>query len=146
MVLKFKAWNSYQKVMADYVDAIQNGESFGTPSSVNVVVNHKRETWEIEHDDVKLLQYTNRNDNFGNPIHEGYIIRFGSVWLNGDESDPQEEDYTGVVKFSPKDGSYIVDCGDTKFPFMELDSFDGYNVIGDIYRNPELMGDNYESK
>lgn len=40
-MIKFRAWNGYRKMMADYVSAIQNGDTQGTPSSVNVIVNEK---------------------------------------------------------------------------------------------------------
>lgn len=49
-MIKFRAGNGYRKIMADYVSAIQNGDTQGTPSSVNVIVNRKNETWGIKED------------------------------------------------------------------------------------------------
>ncbi len=69
-MIKFRAWNGYRKMMADYVSAIQNGDTQGTPSSVNVIVNGKNETWDIENDHVELLRFTDLKDVNGKGIYE----------------------------------------------------------------------------
>ncbi|MFT8882633.1 MAG: hypothetical protein ABF975_01300 [Liquorilactobacillus hordei] len=54
--IKFRAWDSRLCIMSDYVTAIQNGDTQGTPSSVNVIVNGNNETWDIEHDNASTLK------------------------------------------------------------------------------------------
>lgn len=139
MVPKFRAWNGYRKIMADYVSAIQNGDTQGTPSSVNVIVNVKNETWDIENDHVELLQFTGLKDTSSKEIYEGDILYFGSVWCVGDEYDPREEDHTGLVEYRPDYASYVVNCNGKIYPLEQLISFDGYSVQGNVHTNPELL-------
>ncbi|QRG93743.1 hypothetical protein [Lactiplantibacillus plantarum] len=49
-MIKFRAWNGYRKTMAN-VSAIQNQQEH---SSVNVIVDGKNETWDIENDHLIL--------------------------------------------------------------------------------------------
>ena len=146
MVPKFRAWNGYRKIMADYVSAIQNGDTQGTPSSVNVIVNGKNETWDIENDHVELLQFTGLKDTSSKEIYEGDILYFGSVWCVGDEYDPREEDHTGLVEYRPDYASYVVNCNGKIYPLEQLISFDGYSVQGNVHENPELLEAQHDTR
>ena len=139
MVPKFRAWNGYRKIMADYVSAIQNGDTQGTPSSVNVIVNGKNETWDIENDHVELLQSTGLKDANGNMIYENDILYFVRMWLEGDEYDPRVENHIGLVKYCSDSASYVVDCNKQIFPLEQMCSFDGYSVEGNVHENLDLL-------
>jgi len=70
-------------------------------------------------------QFTGLKDKHGNPIYEGDIVRW--------------EGYKGTVAFWTggrviNPAGYYVECGDG---FIHLD--DTYEVIGNIYENPELL-------
>ena len=138
-MIKFKAWNGYRKIMSDYVSAIQNGDTQGTPSSVNVIVNRKNETWDIENDDVELLQFTGLTDMNGKDIYENDILSFGSIWCVGDEYDPREEYHVGIVEYRTDYASYVVNCNGKIFPLGEMASFDGYSVRGNVHENQKLL-------
>lgn len=146
MVPKFIVWNGYRKIMADYVSAIQNGDTQGTPSSVNVIVNGKNETWDIENDHVELLQFTGLKDTSSKEIYEGDILYFGSVWCVGDEYDPREEVHTGLVEYRPDCASYVVNCNGKLYPLEQLISFDGYSVQGNVHTNPELLEAQHDTR
>ena len=113
--IKFRAWNGRAKQMAQYVTAIQMGDTQGTPSSVNVIVNGHNETWELEHDEVTLLQYTGLEDTY-----EGDIL--------------QDDDDVGSVYYE-QGQFYVLSDGDE----YQLDEWQYATVIGNIYENPELL-------
>lgn len=136
--IKFRAWNGRAKQTAQYAAAIQMGDTQGTPSSVNVIVNGNNETWEVEHDKVELLQYTGLHDKNGVEVYDGDIVSF-------EDSDGGYE-YRDVVI-----NTGIVEYGELGFYFtnrvaVEMDDFyikdgrcDGIEVIGNIYENPDLL-------
>nr|WP_311318970.1 YopX family protein [Levilactobacillus brevis] len=145
MVPKFRAWNGYRKIMADYVSAIQNGDTQGTPSSVNVIVNGKNETWDIKNDHVELLQFTGLKDEGDVNIYEGDIVCVSDVY--GDVG------YVDAVIWGGKDDYPAFDL---KNHAMEYDSnalssianagFEIIEVIGNIYTNPELLEAQHDTR
>lgn len=124
MVPKFRAWNGYRKIMADYVSAIQNGDTQGTPSSVNVIVNGKNETWDIKNDHVELLQSTGLKDANGKEIYEGDIVEVVSQYWG-------QLGNRYKVKF--RKGVFTV-----KYDLLaEIQA--SILVIGNVHENPELL-------
>ncbi|KZU93892.1 Phage protein [Lactiplantibacillus plantarum] len=112
--------------MADYVSAIQNGDTQGTPSSVNVIVDGKNETWDIKNDDVELLQFTGLKDVNGNEIYEGDIVEVTSQYwgMLGNRYE---------VKFTQ--GAFYVKYG------LLSEISPSISVIGNMHTNPELLED-----
>ncbi|WAE46389.1 YopX family protein (plasmid) [Levilactobacillus brevis] len=133
MVPKFRAWNGYRKIMADYVSAIQNGETLGTPSSVNVIVKGKNETWDIKNDHVKLLQYTGLKDANGKEIYKGDIVRMQRPGFH--EYDCYEVKYfiQDVCIFK------IVKVTDGSTLFESPSNGHDVEIIGNVHENPELV-------
>lgn len=129
-MIKFRAWNGYRKIMADYVSAIQNGDTQGTPSSVNVIVDGKNETWDIKNDDVELLQFTGLTDVSGKDIYEGDIIKSSYKYAQ------------------PKVSQIIIENGNSYILGEDLatgnemlvsDHISEIKVIGNVHANPELL-------
>ena len=116
--------------MADYVSAIQNGDTQGTPSSVNVIVDGKNETWDIKNDDVELLQFTGLTDVSGKDIYEGDIIKSSYKYAQ------------------PKVSQIIIENGNSYILGEDLatgnemlvsDHISEIKVIGNVHANPELL-------
>lgn len=125
MVPKFRAWNGYRKIMADYISAIQNGETLGTPSSVNVIVNGKNETWDIENDHVELLQYTGLKDTNCDDIYENDL-----VLLYPDDQPYQVIFNVGKFELSNDYLGLVYDLGEE---YMDCE------IIGNIHEDQDLL-------
>lgn len=118
--------------MADYVSAIQNGDTQGTPSSVNVIVNGKNETWDIKNDDVELLQFTGLKDVNGKDIYEGDIVRILSINVISDIKYMRD----GVTPEFEIDRQKVCD-DDNVLGAAAFES--DIEVIGNVHADPELL-------
>ena len=139
-MIKFRAWNGYRKIMADYVSAIQNGDTQGTPSSVNVIVNRKNETWDIKNDDVELEQYTGLTDVNGKEIYIGDIVK---AWSDVSEltmvpsiNEIVSEDLLGLPgMFLKPTRPHLIE------PCLHDSWGSKFEVIGNVHMDGELLED-----
>lgn len=130
MTPKFRAWNGYRKIMADYVSAIQNGDTQGTPSSVNVIVNGKNETWDIKNDHVELLQFTGLKDDNGNEIYEGDIVKSSYKYAQPKISEVIMEYGNSYIL-----GEYLA----TGNEMLVSDHINEIEVIGNVHTDGDLI-------
>ncbi|NSL96115.1 hypothetical protein HRJ40_11495 [Lactobacillus plantarum] len=148
-MIKFRAWNGYRKLMADYVSAIQNGDTQGTPSSVNVIVNGKNETWDIKNDDVKLLQFTGLKDVNGKDIYVGDILRLSRdepktyIYDDKDNLKPKiimPKTVTETAPVTNDAGTFGVSVKGVFLTLREVDKGQqSIEIIGNVHENPELL-------
>ncbi len=129
-MIKFRAWNGYRKVMADYVSAIQNDDTQGTSSSVNVIVNGKNETWDIKNDHVELLQFIDLKDVNGKEIYEGDVLRTKAGLIQIVEQGILAIDRDDLIS-----GFYANNLSDDKPHTFSYDD----EVMGNVHENPELL-------
>lgn len=130
-MIKFRVWD---KLANQYFDEsvilLQNGKTVAT-------VNNR---YDESVSDIAIVEpYTGLLDSNGVEIYEGDIVKFGGIWLIGNQSDPQEEEHVGVVRFISKCGAYVVDCNNCNYSLDEVTHFDGYGVIGNIHENSKLL-------
>lgn len=122
--LKFRAWDKVEKKMLFDADPFALHVS-GSNESL-LAKTHRNE-------DCIFEQYTGLKDKNGKEIYEGDIIRY-TIWLRGAA---KELICTKVVKWWSGEEEYYPCCTSSGFslPYSE----DGYEVIGNIHENPELI-------
>lgn len=124
--LKFRFWDKrYKKYVEPYAICLD-----GRAIVVNKPCNDL-ETLDSER--AIIEQYTGLKDKNGKEIYEGDIVRYGRH-LSGIIP---PESLTAVVKWWSGEEEYYPCCTSSGFslPFSE----DGYEVIGNIHENPELL-------
>lgn len=122
--IKFRAWDK----------ALKSWTNYSIDDDLLMFYDKHAECWETDQEGERfiLCQYTGLKDNEDREIYEGDIVKAISFarWI-------------GVVKYSDENQAFIFDDLDKKYRgkstvFMnQLD--DGFEILGNIYENPELL-------
>ena len=125
--IKFRAWDRELEEWTNY--SINNIDG-------NLVdfCNKEAGCWETDKEGKRfvLSQYTGLKDNEDREIYEGDIVKAISFarWI-------------GVVKYSDENQAFIFDDLDKKYrgnSTVFMNQFDdGFEILGNIYENPELL-------
>ncbi len=140
--IKFRAWDEINKIMQNDVVAVdfENKKVYFANTENRMFGADFREFWD-EH--FKLMQYTGLKDKNGKEIYEGDIVLLKNEFAT----------WKGTVIFD--EGAFKLSInhsyGNSKNHFSKTDEFDDmgariqlnniYVVLGNIYENPELLGD-----
>ena len=152
MIPKFRAWMKSLKWMCDVTNI-----SFDS-KLVDICQQEDTERYtemSVEFDEVELMQSTGLKDEKGQEILEGDILKFNDEW--------DEYCYEGYVEGSVEGINYVevvrgeacFEFGKTKYPesslfilmedehlnfkdFIKNENFE-FEIIGNIYENPELL-------
>ena len=128
--IKYKGWNTEQNIMysekelgQDELTIDPDGRGF-----VNVCSSDKKFSEYYSH--ILPLQYTGQKDNNGVEIYENDIVQFTAFGRT----------VIGVIEWDVDDGlpGFIIvdtDGSGTIWSFL----YDDLTVIGNIYKNPELL-------
>lgn len=129
--IKFRAWDTEAEC---YVKDPILVDNFGQVYVVCEESSGKQGTCLITHKpNVIKEQYTGLKDKNGKKIYEGDIVRYGR-YLRGLVP---PESRTEIVSWWSGEEEYYPCCTSSGFalPYSE----DGYEVIGNIHENPELI-------
>ena len=123
--IKFRAWDKDKKQMIYKFNMTSDGQPYTWDKATigdGIVIDEPAPL------NVELMQYTGLRDKNGREVYEGDIVRFKDWW---------DEEMVGEVRYSEKDMAFtIVNDFWDGFPIMYADDLE---VIGNIYKNPELL-------
>ena len=120
----FRAWDKKLKELTNY-----------SISDIFIeFYNKDTDSWEIDREGERftLCQYTGLKDKNNREIYEGDVIKAISFarWI-------------GVVEYSDENQAFIFDDLDKKYrgkSTVFMNQFDdGFEILGNIYENPELL-------
>ena len=142
--IKFRAWDKNRKTMTPSFDFRQwEGNKLYRPDNGISFFG-----------DLIILQYTGLKDKNGVEIYEGDVVKLHETLL-GIHSDIDRHETIGYIDYER--GTYLIcleleknkygykenyecwDDGEHDWYSLENEDFDTYEVIGNIYENPELI-------
>ncbi|MEC0719693.1 YopX family protein [Bacillus haynesii] len=126
--IKFRAWNKELKKFVYSRDVVMILEEDGTLDIHET--SHWDQDFENVSDEIVLLQYTGLKDKNGREIYEGDVVK----GINFNMTRPQR--FIGEVEYSYN--GYTVK-GVKQYTGLRSELNINFEVIGDVYRNPELL-------
>lgn len=125
--IKFRAWDIFYKkfIYGEYSNIANNMDEFWT--IVKGGENSGRE--------VPLMQYTGLKDKNDKEIYEGDILKYHS------KINPERQYHKRLVFFNDKKAKFSIKKIDTNAygNLVNEKSKRSYEIIGNIYENPELL-------
>jgi len=128
--IKFRAWDEIKKVM--YHDGFNINSKGEITSTFGLYPSPK----------VIILQYTGLKDKNGKEIYEGDIIKAYQQKERSEITDPFEKiEVIGEVKYEPPSFFLVNRNSNLTKNWIDFTSFaEPYEIIGNIYENPKLLG------
>lgn len=125
-IQKFRAWLKEECRMIDVCEITFLNDEFQMISGVEDF---------YAYDEFKLMQFTGLKDKNGKEIFEGDIVKYKIGWKTFTEEVAYDKNFAGFG---------IMDTyADAIFTFgklAEVIDLNSFEVVGNIYENPELLG------
>ena len=133
--IKFRAWDKVCREMF-YNSELANGDMMVICLDGEIQLSDD-DTYKP--DDFILMQYTGLKDKNGKEIYEGDILR---LWRStGKNGEPRGEYYKPFpVEYCELWTQFVVVDKANKAQMGIWQAFGAFEVIGNIYENPELLG------
>jgi uncharacterized phage protein (TIGR01671 family) len=127
--IKFRAWDIQVKIMRSH-ENFNDMFSYSESSELDYWLNNPNH--------IIVMQYTGLKDKNGKEIYEGDIIL--TRYIDGNSSAPL------IVIYSVPHAAFVIESRDSVLRYFVYDGRVGlqYEVIGNIYENPELLGEKHE--
>lgn len=147
--IKFRCWDKKSKKMRQVTEIVFNTGFYmeSNDNSVKLIwvkgqnIIENKEIQIQREEDFILMQYTGLKDKNGKEIYEGDIVK-----INAHSYDfGFEKDKIGEIRFLKGCFGFYKQLSEKEYLFNELATefsygeLDYYEVIGDIYDNPELL-------
>lgn len=153
--IKFRAWDKKSKKMRQITEIVFNTGFYLEKNDNTVkliwvkgqdIIENKEIQIQREQDYI-LMQYTGLKDKNGKEIYEGDILKL-PVWLEQDDENEkciciyaEEHQTSEIIGF----GLYLKNAYLGKYQdLVPSDEWDEFEVIGNIYNNPELLKEEHK--
>jgi uncharacterized phage protein (TIGR01671 family) len=90
-------------------------------------------SWVYEYPGLKKDQFTGRTDKNGKEIYEGDLIR------REDVENYAKDGLSNLMKITFEGGSFCTRSGEFRTSLIEMEYPEYYEVVGNVYENPELL-------
>ena len=121
--IKFKAWHKEKKIMGEVLGIdILHKEMFFSNEDVDCYEH-------TDFKDIELMQYTGLKDKNNKEIYEGDILSDGN----------NEKPYKVIFENGSFRAEFEGDFEEHSFDLIDVVT-QGCEVVGNIYKNPELLG------
>jgi phage uncharacterized protein TIGR01671 len=117
--IKFRAWDRMRRKIVNVVVLSFEKDVLGFDDGDAIEYGNMK--------DFVLMQYTGLNDVNGNPIYKGDVVKDNN----------RDFETLGVIGF--EFGSFRINGGDFKYMATLEEYCDGLTVIGNKFKNPELL-------
>ncbi|PFQ42800.1 hypothetical protein COK05_24435 [Bacillus cereus] len=123
--IKFKAWDKADKEMYEvgYIDFPSKKIQL---ASIRDEICYK--AFEVDMNEIEVLQYTGLKDKEGNGIYEGDVLKFSGNVVG-----------LGIVKYNENFATFQACNGNSGWLFGN-ESGTSIEIIGNVYENLDLVG------
>ena len=138
---KYRAWDKKRKRMYEALHLHLSSEGIWATVKGFDIIEQKDIHLQIQPKDIEIMDFTGLQDRKDQRIYEGDIL---TGWKKGSNSD---RGYTGFVEWNTPQCGFVIRCDKYLMEILSLamsgdgetTRLDSFEVIGNIYSNPELL-------